>query len=383
MARFQSVLLSEIATPVQRPVQVTPGKAYRTLGVRWWGQGAYERESIDGSQTAATTLNEVRENDLIINKIWVRHGSVAIVGSGVAGCTGSNEFPTFHLDHKRVNPRWLHWYTKTSELWAKCDALSQGTSGKNRIRPERFLTIDVPLPSVSVQEELLSKIEKMAASILEVQQLHRKSLNERAALCRSILFADAASPTTPTPMYELVELRQSDTKVSAAETYHFAGVYCFGKGVFAGEKKPGMEFAYKTLTRLRADDFIYPKLMAWEGALGIVPDECDGLFVSPEYPVFTVNTERVLPEVLDVYFRSPSVWPLLGEISTGTNMRRRRLNPNSFLAFKMPLPTMETQLRLRAIKAELDQTSNLQQQSLKELDALLPSILDRAFKGEL
>jgi type I restriction enzyme S subunit len=123
--------------------------------------------------------------------------------------------------------------------------------------------------------------------------------------------------------------------------------------------------------------------MAWEGALGVVPAECDGLVVSPEFPVFEVNEERVLPEVLDVYFRTPSVWPLLSGASTGTNVRRRRLNPADFLAFKMPLPTRETQRRLREVKRQVAALTRLQSETAAELDALLPSILDKAFKGEL
>jgi type I restriction enzyme S subunit len=182
-------------------------------------------------------------------------------------------------------------------------------------------------------------------------------------------------------MSELVSLREPDVTVVADGTYNFAGVYCFGRGVFAGERKTGLDFAYKCLSRLREGDFVYPKLMAWEGALGIVPPECSGLCVSPEYPVFSVNTERVLPEVLDVYFRSPSAWPQLAEISTGTNMRRRRLHPSSFLAFKMPLPPMETQRRLREVKKRLDSLADMQTQTTAELDALLPSILDKAFNG--
>jgi len=378
-----SVPLHEIATPVQRAVAVVPGNAYRTLGVKWWGEGAYERDIIDGSQTAAITLNEVREGDLIINKIWVRHGSVAIVGPKVDGCVGSNEFPTFDLNRRRVLPRWLHWYTKTRNLWQKCAALSQGTSGKNRIRPERFLSIDIPLPPLDEQRRIVTTIEGLAARIEECRAVHTEVVEDCAVLCRSILSNDPASPAILTPMSEMVSPRAPDVSVAADGIYHFAGVYCFGKGVFAGQRKTGLDFAYKNLTQLRMGDFVYPKLMAWEGALGIVPSECDGLCVSPEYPVFSVNTERVLPEVLDVYFRSPPVWPQLAEISTGTNMRRRRLHPSSFLAFKMPLPPMETQRRLREVKTRLDSLADVQSQSAAELDALLPSILDKAFEGGL
>ena len=229
----------------------------------------------------------------------------------------------------------------------------------------------------------MAKIEGLASKIEEARGLQQKVGDECDALCRSILLSDSLGSPTPTPMHELVTLREEDVTVVPSDTYHFAGVYCFGRGVFVGDRKTGLDFAYKSLTRLRTGDFVYPKLMAWEGALGTVPSECDGLCVSPEYPVFALNSDRVLPETLDVHFRTPSVWPQLAEISTGTNVRRRRLNPKSFLAYQMPLPSMETQLKLRAVKTQLASLKTLQAQSAAELDALLPSILDKAFKGEL
>lgn len=123
--------------------------------------------------------------------------------------------------------------------------------------------------------------------------------------------------------------------------------------------------------------------MAWEGALGIVPENCDGLVVSPEFPVFELLQDRVLAETLDVYFRSPSVWPELAAISTGTNVRRRRLHPSAFLEFKIPLPPMTSQKQLRSIKARTDALTKLQSQTTTELDALMPSILSKAFRGEI
>jgi type I restriction enzyme S subunit len=184
-------------------------------------------------------------------------------------------------------------------------------------------------------------------------------------------------------MDELVTLREPDVQVKSDEMYHFAGIYCFGRGVFSGQRKTGLEFKYPRLTTLRANNFVYPKLMAWEGALAVVPPECDGLVVSTEYPVFAIHQDKVLPEVLDVYFRTPSVWPQLSGASTGTNVRRRRLNPADFLRYKFPLPPMETQERLRNIKGRAADAHKLRDSSEKELEAMLPAILDRAFKGEL
>jgi type I restriction enzyme S subunit len=364
-----------------RAIQVLPGESYRTIGVKWWGEGAYERETIDGSRTAAKTLFLVHHNDLIINKIWVRHGSIAIASPAVDGCAASGEFPTFELNLERVTPAWIHWQTKTPRFWAQCDALSRGTSGKNRIKPELFLTIQVPLPSLAEQCRTLARIEALSAKIDDARALRQQAAEDVEALCRAIVAGDKEAKLTP--MRELVRLRQLDVVVQPEEIYQFAGVYSFGRGVFRGQTKTGMEFAYPRLTRLRTGNFVYPKLMAWEGAFGVVPPECDGCVVSIEFPVFEVIEDRVLPEVLDTYFRAPAVWPEISGASTGTNVRRRRLNPNDFLDYQLPLPSRAVQRQLQEVRAKVDALKHLQSESAIELDALMPSILDKAFRGEL
>jgi type I restriction enzyme, S subunit len=65
MSQWSMVPLAQIAKPITRPIQVEAGNAYRTIGVKWWGEGAYERQTIDGSETAAKTLSLVCEGDLL------------------------------------------------------------------------------------------------------------------------------------------------------------------------------------------------------------------------------------------------------------------------------------------------------------------------------
>jgi type I restriction enzyme S subunit len=44
---------------------------------------------------------------------------------------------------------------------------------------------------------------------------------------------------------------------------------------------------------------------------------------------------------------------------------------------------MSTQYRLRKIRARVDAVKRLQADTAAELDALLPAVLDRAFRGAL
>src|SRR5262245_20548577 len=115
---------------------------------------------------------------------------------------------------------------------------------------------------------------------------------------------------------ELLTRRLPDVRVEPDREYQFAGVYSFGRGMFRGYRKLGSGFAYRELTTLQTGDFVYPKLMAWEGAFGVVTNTCSGCVVSPEFPVFTPLTERIESRFLAYYFQQPHVWESISGKST-------------------------------------------------------------------
>ena len=380
---WQQVPLSEILVKSDESVNVKPGKSYREITVRLWGKGVVQRREVDGAEISAVRRLVVRENQFILSRIDARNGAFGLVPNSLDGAVVSNDFPSFTLNSSRVNPSFLGWLSRTSNFVAICRAASEGTTNRVRLKEDRFLATEISLPPLSEQRRIVARIEELAAKIEQAQGLRREADLQCESLCRSIVFSDSIGSPRLTPMSELVRLKKPDVIVRNDKSYPFAGVYSFGRGVFKGQRKSGMEFVYTRLTQLQKGNFVYPKLMAWEGALGVVPPECDGLFVSPEFPVFEINESRVLPETLDVYFRTPSVWPVVAGISTGTNVRRRRLQPSSFLTFEMPLPSMSTQQLLRKVRTNIDSLKNLQKDTSDELDALLPSVLYKAFRGEL
>lgn len=159
-----------------------PGTTYRQIGVKLWGQGAYEREALDGGATKYSRLFRAEPGDIIVNKIWARNGSVAVVPEALSGCYGSSEFPMFAPQRERLDSRWVHWLTKTPAFWNKCDEKSQGTSGKNRIRPDQFLTIEIPLPPLEEQQRIVARIEEIATEIRKGSNLRCEATREAEVL---------------------------------------------------------------------------------------------------------------------------------------------------------------------------------------------------------
>jgi type I restriction enzyme S subunit len=381
---WPQIPLSELLADASREERPEPSKEYSLLGARWYAKGLYTKAVKTGSEIKASRLYRVQAGDFVYNRLFAWKGSFAVASDENDGCFVSNEFPCFAVNRERLIPEFLWYYFTREEAWNRAFGLSTGATptSRNRLKEASLLAMMVPLPPLKEQRSIVAKIESLAAKISEARSLRASSDDGCDQLCRAILRDERWGPPIPTSMSDLVTWRKPHVSVVATETYDFAGVYCFGRGVFRGQRRTGTEFAYKQLTQIRAGEFIYPKLMAWEGALAVIPEECDGLFVSPEFPLFTINEDRVLPEVLDVYFRSPAVWPSLSGASTGTNVRRKRLNPSDFLKYQFPLPTRKAQLAVRAVRSRMNELRPLQQQKA-QLDALLPSILDRAFKGAL
>jgi type I restriction enzyme, S subunit len=134
--------------------------------------------------------------------------------------------------------------------------------------------------------------------------------------------------------------------VNPAATYPIAGVYGFGRGVFAREPITGAETAYRTLNRLRSGQLVMSRLKAFEGAIAIVPEELDGFFVSQEFPTFAIDERSAIPDYLRYLCQWPGLWARLAATSKGLGARRERVHPEQLLVVKVPLPDTSQQRRI-------------------------------------
>lgn len=383
MSRWETVRLGDYLTQIDRSEPVRPDAKYGLLGIRIKGNGPFLREVVGGTETSAAKLNRVAKGDFIYSRLFAWQGAFGVIGQELDGHFVSNEFPVFHADENRISAEYLNRWFQVPAVWRRVEEDCTGSTPltRNRFKERFFLNLQVPLPSLAKQQAIVASLDALQTKVRQVTE-HLDTIEADAeALLRAYVFHPPGEQVTMRRMSELVAQRQPDVVVDRLQQYQFAGVYSFGRGVFSSVSKAGSEFAYERLSTVRTGDFTYPKLMAWEGALGIVPPECDSRVVSPEFPVFSVDSGSVLPEVLDIYFRTPAVWPALAEISGGTNMRRRRLQPSAFLNYAMPVPSMSTQRKLRELYKHV-QALKARHGAIREANAaLVPATLERLFSS--
>ncbi|MEH1885381.1 restriction endonuclease subunit S [Nostoc sp.] len=391
---FSLVPLRDIALPVERPEIPILGKKYRQIGVKLWGEGGYERESIDGSQTQYKTLSRVEADDIIVNKIWARNGSVSVVSSTLAGCYASGEFPTFAPIREYLEPRWFYWLTKTKYFWEQCDEKSRGTSGKNRIRPERFLEIKIPLPPLEEQRRIVARLEELVGKFEEVRSLRQKALEESEALTKAAM----RQIFKPHENYQEVSLESVCAAIidnlHSNPVYSDNGVPCIrssdvGWGaLYLHTARCTSEEEYKRRT-VRGEpipnDIVLVREGGGTGKAAIVL-EGQRFSLGQRLMMLRPDKNKVRPKFFLYQILSPSVYEdqiiprCKGSASPHLNIGALR----KFNFFLPPLPKQHRIVNyLDELQTKVDTIKRQREKAMKELDALLPSILDKAFKGKL
>ena len=390
MNKWPMVRLDRLVIPIERPEIPMPGISYRQIGVKLWGEGAYQRETIDGGATKYKTFSRVEADDIIVNKIWARNGSVALVPTSLADFYVSSEFPTFNPIREKLEPRWFHWITKTKFFWDQCNDKSRGTSGKNRIRPERFLEIEIPLPPPAEQRRIVARIEALAAKVEEARELKAKKAKDLDYLLicmaqrNDLDDGKKAKKGWKKIRLETVLTFVDDVRpVHADKSYQNLGIYSFGRGLFHKPPIDGSLTSAKTLRKVKKGQFIYSRLFAFEGSYGMVTEDFDERFVSNEYPTFDCKPSNIRGEFLSAYFKSPAAWEQIATGSKGLGHRRQRVQPEQILGHEIWLPPMKWQNQIAEVQTKMYKINKHQTESSIELDALLPSILDKAFRGNL
>jgi type I restriction enzyme S subunit len=388
------VPLEKVAVPVERPEVPTVGHLYRQIGVKLWGEGAYERETIDGSQTKYKTFSRVEADDIIVNKIWARNGSVAVVTKKLSGCYASSEFPLFAPIREKLHPRWVHWITKTKNFWQQCDEKSQGTSGKNRIRPEKFLTVEIPLPLLSEQRQIVAKIEELAAKIQEAYRLRLQTVREAETII--LLSIDNICFKSGFPLCSLRDvLVEAKNGIYKPPEFWGHGIPCIRMYNIEG---PCMNINQLKLLDVTPEEFdsygcmpgdlIFNRVNSAElvGKTGLLTKDYPLCTFESKNMRLRVDNNKILPEYAAIVLNSKTIRDYYRK-SLKQQCGMATLNQNHVRAIPLPLPTLSEQRRiveyLNNLQSKIAGLKRFQAETQKEFDALMPSILDKAFKGEL
>ena len=115
-------------------------------------------------------------------------------------------------------------------------------------------------------------------------------------------------------------------------------------------------------------DIVFSKIDARNGAIGILPSEISKAVVTPEFPVFIPNPDRLDGEFVKLILRIGSFLDALRRKASGTS-GRKRITPEAFLDLRIPLPPLaEQQSIVASYRATLGGAEELEREA-EEIEA--------------
>ena len=381
---WQPTKLCKALAPVSRPESIDPIKKYRLLGIRLDGGGPFLRETISGSQSAATRLFKVKAGDFIYSRLFAWRGAFGVIASPFDDCYVSGEFPTFRPISDIVDPEFLRLWFRLPSTIKQVEGNCTGSTPltRNRFRENFFLNLEIPLPTPSGQRRIVERIETLTAKIEETRKL-KKQIEQDSDKLLLGTFYKLISSANEKPMQEIAPITRRPVEIDTASSYPEIGIRSFGKGTFHKPNLSGWEVGSKKLYKVQAGDILFNNVFAWEGAIAVVQPEDTGRVGSHRFIACVPKKKVVTANFLRFYFLAEEGLEKIGLASPGGAGGNRTLGLEKLEAITVPIPSFEKQLWFDKLQFTVEKIRKRLSQTYLELDALLPSILDKAFRGRL
>lgn len=429
------VQLREVMAVSDRAVPVGHLSSVNLAGVYSFGRGLFRRGPLDPQETSYKSYNRLIAGEFVISQPKAWEGALALVTPEFDGWYLSPVFPTFSIDRSRLLPEYLSWFCRRSSVWFDLQQRSRGIGARREtVSPESFLSLEIPLPSVVEQHRIVARIEAIAGKVEEARRLRGEAAQEADALHHSavarsltssrgievVTLPDAVQdvrrgveiPSAPNDQAAKWQVPSGWRRISVAELLLCGALLDVKDGNHGANHPRSSEFLTEGVPFLMASD-IQGGLVAWGSASRLGPAtvsrlrvgfarEDDVLFthkasigktaiadracvLSPQVTYYRCNAKHIEPRWLQAFLGSAAFLSQLADIQAQSTRDFVSIS-KQYQQFVL-LPPLEEQHRIVAEIEDMNDTlqgvRNLRVQSSAQLDALLPAVLDKAFRGEM
>jgi len=368
-------------------------KEYLSITVKRRHGGLEIRERLFGHQIATKKQFRLVPGAFIISRIQCWHQAYAIVGDVPSNTIASMNYDQFAISPD-VDSRFFWWLSHGPAFTEAVRSSAVGVVIEKMVfNRNEWLQKSVRLPPLTEQQRVVARIEELAAQINEARTLRQQAIEE----------AEALGATASNRLFRETENTQPLAELIAEGTTISYGVLVPGPEVDDGvpfirvqdlsvnnpPARPSkridreVEKAYRR-TRLHGGEILLAVVGATIGKVGVAPDSWKGANIARAV-CRIVPGPRIDRDFLVYAFQSQDVQE---RFRTATRtLAQPTLNIGQLAQTQIPVPPLPEQRRivahLEALQTEVDELRRLQMETASELEAMMPSILDRAFKGEI
>jgi type I restriction enzyme S subunit len=378
---WPKVKLGEVINHRKDFVRIDDLSTYKRCRVQLHAKGIVLRDLVTGSELKTKEQQICRSGDFLVAEIDAKVGGYGIVPDELDGAIVSSHYFLFEVNRDRIDRNFLGYFVRTPNFFDQVSA--RGTTNYAAIRPSHVLDYQIPLPLLEEQQRIVAKIDELAAKIEEARVLQQRTMEDAWALlefARANIFKKMSSSWKVQKLDEVAPINMGQSPPGESYNTFGDGIPLLNGPTEFGEKYPTPVQWTTAPTKLcKPGDILLCVRGATTGRVNWADKEyCIGRGLA----ALTPKSEVCVPEYVHDFVETQTQEMLgLAAGSTFPNLPGAKLK-----VLEIPVPPILEQRRvvayLDSIQEKIKPLKHLQSQTAAELEALLPSILDKAFKGE-
>jgi type I restriction enzyme S subunit len=353
-----------------------------------------------GHQIATKKQFRLVPGALIISRVQCWHQAYAIVGDVPINTIASTNYDQFAIAPE-VDPRFFWWLSHSPSFTETVRSSAVGVVIEKMVfNRDKWLTKSIMLPPLPEQRRIVARIDELSIPINEATALREQARIECLELIRSAerriwpIESIEGAPTLDEVTSFLARGRHSEQGES--DHYLIKTQHVQQNCYVPTSLRLAPHVAARVHPEAIAKDGDILIACSAAGCLGRVArfkDDGRSASTDTHIAIARANPAMIEPDYLYAYLRGVQGQYQLRSRERGDwkrekiSFRLTELNPRDLKMVPVPVPYRKEQLRivseLKELEFEVKTLSRLQAETAAELDALLPSVLSKAFAGEL
>lgn len=142
--------------------RIQPSESYPQVGVRGFGAGLFPKAAVSGTETTYKIFNRLYEEAIVLSQVKGWEGAIAICPKALSGMYVSPEYRTFRCKPNLASPSYMQEVVRSQWFWKYLQEATRGVGARReRVRPEKFLAIELHMPSFARQEKIVSTLKSL------------------------------------------------------------------------------------------------------------------------------------------------------------------------------------------------------------------------------
>ncbi|MGA3086078.1 MAG: restriction endonuclease subunit S [Thermodesulfobacteriota bacterium] len=398
---WTEVPLGEILTILDEQVVFDDMAEYITITVKRRHGGLEAREKLYGNEIKTKKQYRLHQGAFIISRVQCWHAAFAIVPNNIPeNMIASQNYDQFEISPE-VDKSFFWWLSHSPRFVETVRSSASGVVIEKMVfNRDAWLQKTISLPPKTEQQRIVARIEALAGRLAEAQSLRREAIEETEKLLVPVdmqIWPDQSLVGAPLLKDVTSYLARGRQSKQGPSTHYLIKTQHVQMDHYVPSK---MTLAPEVAAKVLPEAFVRNKdiLIACSaaGCLGRVAyyeETKISASTDTHIAIVRANPNLVLPEYLYSYLKGAQGQYQLRSRERGDWKREKigfrltELNLADLQRVPVPVPSLKEQRQLVAyldgLQAQVSQLRLRQAETQQALDALMPSILDKAFKGEL